>query len=61
MKRAAFLVAALTLLLLAPLSVAQSWTPAWEANIGPGYITTSPVVDEDHVYVRTSGFLTGEE
>jgi len=61
MKRAPFLVAALALLLLAPLSVAQPWTPAWEANLGPGYITTSPVVDEDHVYVRTSGFWTGEE
>ena len=26
---------------------------------GTGYITTSPLVDEERVYVRTSGFWTG--
>lgn len=35
--------------------------PAWTADVGPGYITTAPVVGADHVFVRTSGFWTGEE
>ena len=56
MKRAALALAALTLLMLMPGASAQSWEPAWEADLGPGYITTSPLVDDEHVYVRTSGF-----
>lgn len=39
----------------------QGATPVWSLDVGPGYITTSPVVDEDRVYLRTSGFWTGEE
>ena len=61
MKRAALVLAALTLLMLMPGASAQSWEPAWEADLGPGYITTSPLVDDEHVYVRTSGFWTGAE
>ena len=61
MKRAALALAALTLLMLMPGASAQSWEPAWEADLGPGYITTSPLVDDEHVYVRTSGFWTGDE
>ena len=47
------------LLLLLP--VAQTASPAWTLDVGPGYITTAPVVDDDRVYVRASGFWTGEE
>lgn len=47
------------LLLLLP--AAQTASPAWTLDVGPGYITTAPVVDDDRVYVRTSGFWTGEE
>ena len=61
MKRAALMLAALTVLMLAPVASAQSWEPSWETDLGPGYITTSPLVDEEHVYVRTSGFWTGDE
>ena len=38
-----------------------SWTAGWSADLGPGYITTSPVTDDERVYVRTSGFWTGDE
>lgn len=38
-----------------------SWTASWSVDLGPGYITTSPVTDDERVYVRTSGFWTGEE
>ena len=61
MKRAALVLTALTLLMMTPVASAQSWEPAWEVDLGPGYITTSPLVDDDHVYVRTSGFWTGDE
>ena len=61
MKRATVLLAALFLSMLLPQAAAQPWTLKWESNLGPGYITTSPLVDEEHIYVRTSGFWTGEE
>jgi hypothetical protein len=51
----------LMLSLLFPLSASASPSLAWSLDVGPGYITTSPVVDEDRVYVRTSGFWTGDE
>jgi hypothetical protein len=51
----------LFLLFCLPHASASTWSPAWEQDIGPGYITTSPVSDGEHVYVRTSGFWTGEE
>ena len=51
----------LLLSLLLPLSASTAPSLAWSLDVGPGYITTSPVVDEDHVYVRTSGFWTGDE
>ena len=51
----------LLLSLLLPLGASTTPSLAWSLDVGPGYITTSPVVDEDHVYVRTSGFWTGDE
>jgi hypothetical protein len=44
-----------------PFASASVQSPVWTLDVGPGYITTAPVVDDDHVYVRTSGFWTGEE
>ena len=61
MKRVSLILAVLFLTMLLPQAAAQPWTLTWEANLGPGYITTAPLVDEEHVYVRTSGFWTGEE
>ncbi len=61
MKRAAVLLAALVLAVLSPHASAEPWALEWEQDVGPGYITTSPLVDEERVYVRTSGFWTGEE
>lgn len=60
MRRSAVLCALLLASFLSPTGAAE-WTANWSADIGPGYITTSPVVDEERVYVRTSGFWTGTE
>ncbi|MBL6733988.1 MAG: PQQ-binding-like beta-propeller repeat protein, partial [Candidatus Poseidonia sp.] len=59
MRRHALLCIAFLTLLSA--TTVQGATPVWSLDVGPGYITTSPVVDEDRVYLRTSGFWTGEE
>ena len=48
------------LAVLSPHASAEPWALEWEQDVGPGYITTSPLVDEERVYVRTSGFWTGE-
>lgn len=61
MRRSVLCGAFLLVLTLLPLTSASVQTPIWTLDVGPGYITTSPVVDDDHVYVRTSGFWTGEE
>lgn len=47
--------------LFSALPLAQAAAPVWTLDVGPGYITTTPVVDDDRVYVRTSGFWTGEQ
>ncbi len=61
MRRFALLFASL-LVCLGGVSVSSaSWTASWSVDLGPGYITTSPVTDDERVYVRTSGFWTGEE
>ena len=50
----------LSALMLSSASAAAS-APSWTADVGPGYITTAPVVGADHVFVRTSGFWVGEQ
>ena len=60
MRRFALLCSLLLAALLIP-SGAASWSANWSVDLGPGYITTSPVADEQRVYVRTSGFWTGAE
>lgn len=60
MRRFALLCSLLFAALLLPTGTASA-SMNWSVDLGPGYITTSPVVDEDRVYVRTSGFWTGSE
>ena len=57
MKRVVLL---LLLVLLLPFTKAES-TYSWEHEFGNGYITTQPLIVEDSVYVRTSGFWIGDE
>ena len=61
MRRSLIFSVGLFLFFFTPYASAATWSPAWEQDVGPGYITTSPVSDGEHVYVRTSGFWTGEE
>ena len=60
MRRILFVVLLIVLVSLPP-TTASTATPDWTRDVGPGYITTSPVADEDRVFIRTSGFWTGEE
>ena len=57
MKRVVLL---LLLVLLLPFTKAES-NYSWEHEFENGYITTQPLIIEDSVYVRTSGFWIGDE
>ena len=57
MKRVVLL---LLLLILLPFAKAES-THSWEHEFENGYITTQPLLVEDSVFVRTSGFWIGDE
>ena len=57
MKRVVLL---LLLVLLLPFTKAES-NYSWEHEFENGYITTQPLIVEDSVYVRTSGFWIGDE
>jgi hypothetical protein len=57
MKR---VVCLLLLLFLLPSAKAES-THSWEHEFENGYITTQPLLVEDSVFVRTSGFWMGDE
>jgi len=48
------------LLFLLPFAKAES-THSWEHEFENGYITTQPLLVEDSVFVRTSGFWMGDE
>ena len=48
------------LILCVPLAQATSET-TWTHEFDAGYITTKPLIIDDTVYVRTSGFWTGSE
>ena len=39
----------------------HSSKPSWNKDLKNGYITTSPLIVEDQVFVRTSGFWTGTD
>ena len=49
----------LALVLFFPLAQAASES-SWTHEFEDGYITTKPLVIEDSVFVRTSGFWTGD-
>mgnify|MGYP001339872172 FL=1 len=57
MKRVVLL---LLLVLLLPFTKAES-NYSWEHEFENGYITTQPLIVEDSVYVRTSGYWIGDE
>lgn len=57
MKRVVLL---LLLVLLLPFTKAES-NYSWEHEFENGYITTQPLIIENSVYVRTSGFWIGDE
>ena len=57
MMRIAILLLALLLAPLAQASSDSSWTHEFES----GYISTQPLIVEDTIFVRISGFWTGEE
>ena len=61
MRRWSLLIVGVLLAVALPPSSATPWNLAWQQDVGPGYLTTTPVVDESRVYVRTSGFWTGVE
>ena len=57
MRVATILILTLLMLPLVQANSESSWSHEFEA----GYISTQPLVIDDSVYVRTSGFWTGEE
>ena len=57
MRVATILILTLLMLPLVQANSESSWSHEFEA----GYISTQPLVVDDSVYVRTSGFWTGEE
>ena len=57
MRIATIIVLTLFMLPLVQANSESSWSHEFEA----GYISTQPLIVEDSVYVRTSGFWTGEE
>ena len=62
MRFASTFLIATTLLLLLPFNTAgEEWSMEWQVDLGEGYITTSPVMFNEHLFVRTSGFWTAEE
>ena len=61
MRRGAILALCLLVAMHAPSTMAEPPTLVWEHDVGPGLITTSPLVDEDQLYVRTSKSWSGED
>ena len=61
MKRIIILASILFCLLLPPTSASESDTNYWEIDLQNGYISTKPIIVDDQVIVRTSGFWTGED
>ena len=50
----------LLIILCVPLAQASTET-TWTHEFDAGYITTKPLIIDDTVYVRTSGFWTGSD
>ena len=61
MKRCILLVGLLLCLLIPSSTGATEELNSWEVDLENGYISTKPIIIEDQVIVRTSGFWTGED
>ena len=62
MKRRTILALCVVLMTVhVPSGGAEPLELVWEHDLGPGLITTSPLVDGDHLYVRTSKSWSGED
>jgi|TARA_B110000881_G_scaffold87510_1_gene76681 outer membrane protein assembly factor BamB len=61
MKRSIVLVGLLFCLLIPPSTVSAEESNSWEVDLKNGYISTKPIIVEDQVIVRTSGYWTGED
>ena len=61
MRGGAILALCLLVAMHVPSTAAEPSTLVWEHDVGPGLITTSPLVDEDQLYVRTSKSWSGED
>jgi len=61
MKRSLVLVGLLFCLLIPPSTVSAEEPNSWEIDLQNGYISTKPIIVEDQVIVRTSGYWTGED
>jgi len=61
MRRSLILVCLILCLLIPSSTGADKHSSSWEINLENGYITTKPIIVDDQVIVRTSGFWTGEE
>ena len=61
MRRGAILALCLLVAMHVPSAAAEPPTLVWEHDVGPGLITTSPLVEGDQLYVRTSKSWSGED
>mgnify|MGYP003977855817 CR=1 FL=1 len=61
MKRCIVLVGLLFCLLIPPSSGSVENDSSWEVDLENGFISTKPIIVEDQVIVRTSGFWTEED
>ena len=61
MRRGVILALCLLVTMHVPSTAAEPLTLVWEHDVGPGLITTSPLVDEEQLYVRTSKSWSGED
>ena len=61
MKRSIVLVGLLLCLLIPTSSGTPTTTSSWEIDLDNGYISTKPIIIDDQVIVRTSGFWAEED
>ena len=61
MKRIFVALCLLSCLFFPYASAVNEQSPSWEVDLDNGYISTKPIIVEDEVFVRTSGFWTGED
>ena len=52
---------AIVIFLTSTVSASSSKNISWEKDLENGYITTSPIIVDEQVIVRTSGFWSGND